>query len=214
MAIMTKHFFLQNGFAISFKHRVLIDNLLKSGDNMKSDTIFFVNKPGLLTTFQDAGRPEYQRFGVPVSGGMGQFAMQVANILVGNPRGLACMEVTFIGPELEVCADQPVLMAITGANLNPKVNGDIIPMWQSFYIEKGDTLTFRKHLSGVRAYIAISGGYDVPYIFGSQSTDMRSGFGKQLEKSTFVKGFLTDDPVLKEVGLEKSSVPIYREHVS
>src|SRR5699024_9946161 len=105
-------------------------------------------------------------------------------------------------------------MAITGANLNPKVNGDPIPMWQSFYIEKGDTLTFRKHLSGVRAYIAISGGYDVPYIFGSQSTDMQSGFGKQLEKSTFVKGFLTDDPVLKEVGLEKSSVPIYREHVS
>ncbi|HLQ70967.1 MAG TPA: biotin-dependent carboxyltransferase family protein [Bacillota bacterium] len=186
---------------------------------MKCETLFFVRKTGLLTTFQDFGRRHYQRFGVPVSGGMDQFAMQVANILVGNPRGLACMEVTLVGPELEVCAKQPILVSITGAHLNPKINGTSVPMWQSFYIRKGDILTFGKHQSGVRAYVAVSGGFDVPYVFESQSTDVQSGFGKRIEKSTYINGFRMSDMAGKlvsteRIGLDKSAIPTYKKNVT
>lgn len=186
---------------------------------MQGEELFFVKKPGLLTTFQDMGRTGYQRFGVPVSGAMDQLSMQVANILVGNKRDMACMEVTFIGPELEVCTKQPVLMAITGADLEPKINGDKMSMWHAFYIRKGDVLSFGKHHSGVRAYIAVSGGYDIPFIFDSQSTDIQSGFGKQLEKSTYIKGYLHNHArrtgsSTEQVGLHHDVIPVYKKDVT
>lgn len=182
---------------------------------MQREELFFVKKAGLLTTFQDTGRTGYQRFGVPVSGAMDQFALQVANILVGNPRTFVCMEVTFIGPELTVCAKDPVMIAITGADLEPKVNGRNIPMWQSFRAQHGDVLSFGKHQNGVRAYIAISGGYDVPYIFNSQSTDLQSGFGKQVEKSTYIPGFPSGNPEYKKrIGLKKAEIPTYDKNVT
>src|SRR5699024_12832172 len=121
--------------------------------------------PGRTSRLQDNGRIGYQRFGVPVSGAMNQFAMQVANILVGNPRTYACMEVTFIGPELEVCADNPQLIAITGADLEPKVNGRSIPMWESIFVKKGDILSFGTRFIVIRASIAVLGGSDIRYVF-------------------------------------------------
>lgn len=186
---------------------------------MQHEELFFVRKPGLMTTFQDTGRIGYQRFGVPVSGAMDQFAMQVANILVGNPRPYACMEITLIGPELEVRAQTPQLIAITGAELGPKINGQNIPMWRSLYVGKGDILSFGQHQSGMRAYIAVYGGYDVPYVFSSQSTDIQSGFGEQVKKSSYVNGFLTEDTkskidVKKRIGLNKTDIPVYHKDVT
>lgn len=186
---------------------------------MQQTELFFVKKPGLMSTFQDNGRIGYQRFGVPVSGAMDQFAMQVANILVGNPRTYACMEVTFIGPELEVCADNPQLIAITGADLEPKVNGQSIPMWESIFVKKGDILSFGTRFSGVRAYIAVFGGYDIPYVFASQSTDVQSGLGKQIEKSMYVKGMATGHSITLKtagsgrIGLHKDEIPTYHKDV-
>ena len=81
-----------------------------------------VLKPGLSTTVQDLGRPGYYHIGIPTSGGMDMLSLTAANLLVGNPAGAAVLEAVFLGPELEFTQDATV--AVTGADLPPKVDGD------------------------------------------------------------------------------------------
>ncbi|GAB3068738.1 5-oxoprolinase subunit C family protein [Virgibacillus ainsalahensis] len=176
---------------------------------MQSQQIFNVIKPGVLTTFQDLGRTGYQRYGVPVSGAMDRFALQIANILAKNPHDTAALEVTLVGPELKACT--PVTIVITGADLEPKINNSVIPMWATVRMNKGDKLTFGKHHSGVRAYIAVAGGFDVPAVFSSQSTDMKSGFGQQLDDTSAIKGFPTK--IRQGIGLTKQLIPTYEKAI-
>jgi biotin-dependent carboxylase-like uncharacterized protein len=129
--------------------------------------IRFIN-PGLSTTVQDLGRPGYYNIGIPLSGGMDRFALRVANMLVGNDEAAAVLEAVFMGPELEFTSD--ALVAVTGAELPPKVNGDTRPTWTSFEVKKGQVLSFDFLRKGARAYIAIGGGIDVPVVLGSRST--------------------------------------------
>ena len=127
-----------------------------------------VLKPGLSTTVQDLGRPGYYNIGIPLSGGMDRFSLAAANLLVGNSQGAAVLEAVFMGPELTFTEDATV--AVTGAELPPKVNGDARPTWTSFKVKKGQTLSFDFLKKGARAYIAVSGGIDVPVVLGSRST--------------------------------------------
>ncbi|MFB4167791.1 biotin-dependent carboxyltransferase family protein [Virgibacillus sp. JSM 102003] len=176
---------------------------------MQREKIFHVIKPGVLTTFQDLGRTGYQKYGVPVSGAMDTFALQIANILVGNQRSLACLEVTLVGPHLEMTAPDPITVALTGAGLEPKINDKPIEMWKTFRMEKGDRLRFGKHQSGVRAYIAVAGGFDAPVFFGSQSTDVKSGFGRSLVNDDSIYGY----PSKAKSGIGITNPPIYLKSV-
>jgi biotin-dependent carboxylase-like uncharacterized protein len=127
-----------------------------------------VIKPGLSTTVQDLGRPGYYHIGIPVSGGMDRLALKCANLLVGNKEGAAVLEAVFMGPELQFTED--AVVAVTGAELPPLVNGESRETWTSFKVKKGQTLSFGFLKKGARAYIAISGGIDVPVVLGSRST--------------------------------------------
>jgi biotin-dependent carboxylase-like uncharacterized protein len=127
-----------------------------------------VIKPGLSTTVQDLGRPGYYHIGIPLSGAMDRLALKAANLLVGNKEGAAVLEAVFMGPELEFTEDATV--AVTGAELPPKVNGDLRPSWTSFKVKRGQTLSFDFLKKGARGYIAVSGGIDVPVVLGSRST--------------------------------------------
>jgi biotin-dependent carboxylase-like uncharacterized protein len=124
--------------------------------------------PGLATTVQDLGRPGYYHLGIPLSGGMDRFALRAANMLVGNDESAAVLEAVFMGPELEFAADATV--AVTGAELPPKVNGAARETWTSFKVKAGQVLSFDFLKKGARAYIAVSGGIDVPVVLGSRST--------------------------------------------
>ncbi len=127
-----------------------------------------VNSPGLATSVQDLGRPGYYHLGIPISGGMDRFALRAANMLVGNDEGAAVLEAVFLGPELEFTQD--AMVAVTGADLPPKVDGDPRATWTSFAIRAGQVLSFEYLKGGARAYIAVSGGIDVPLALGSRST--------------------------------------------
>ena len=72
-----------------------------------------VIKPGLATSVQDAGRPGYYNIGIPISGGLDQYALRAANLLVGNDEGAAVLEATLLGPEL--LFRQAAIVAVTGA---------------------------------------------------------------------------------------------------
>lgn len=137
--------------------------------------MFRVLRPGSLTTVQDLGRYGFQRFGIPVSGALDRFAFSVANLLVGNPETAAALEVTFTGPKLEVLSEG--LVAVTGADVPVAVNGRHQHLWESFPVKNGDVISVRTARAGVRAYVAVGGGIDVPEVMGSRSTCLRGGFG-------------------------------------
>jgi biotin-dependent carboxylase-like uncharacterized protein len=123
---------------------------------------------GLSTTVQDLGRPGYYHLGIPLSGAMDRYALVAANLLVGNDERAAGLECVFLGPELEF--SEGATVAVTGADLVPKVNGSIRDNWTSFRVKAGDVLSFEFLKGGARAYIAVSGGIDVPVVLGSRST--------------------------------------------
>lgn len=127
-----------------------------------------VIKPGLATSVQDLGRPGYYHLGIPESGGMDRYALRAANLLVGNAEGDAVLEATFQGPELRFAAD--ALVAVTGAELPPKVDGASCPTWTSFAVKAGQVLSFDFLRRGGRAYVAVAGGIAVPLVLGSRST--------------------------------------------
>jgi biotin-dependent carboxylase-like uncharacterized protein len=127
-----------------------------------------VLKPGLATTVQDLGRPGYYQIGIPLSGGMDRHALAVANLLVGNAQGAAVLEAVFMGPELEFTDD--AMVAVTGAELPPKLDGASRETWSSFKVKRGQKLSFDFLKKGARAYIAVAGGIDVPVVLGSRST--------------------------------------------
>jgi biotin-dependent carboxylase-like uncharacterized protein len=138
--------------------------------------LFRVIKPGLFTTVQDLGRLGFQRFGVPISGAMGEYEFTAANLLVGNRVNDACLEITLIGPEFE--ALDKTQIAVAGADFPLAINGNSVSMWQTIDVEKGDFIAFADGArSGCRAYLAVKGGIDVPFVLGSRSTYTRGGFG-------------------------------------
>lgn len=132
-------------------------------------------KPGLSTTVQDLGRYGYYHLGIPPSGAADQYAAQAANLLVGNPETAAVLECTYLGPEIGFQREGWV--AVTGAELTPKLNGDPRPQWEAFPVKEGDVLSFSFISMGARAYIAVTGGIEVPEVMGSRSTYTLGGFG-------------------------------------
>lgn len=130
---------------------------------------------GFLTTIQDMGRVGYQESGMSVSGVMDQRSAALSNILVGNDENEGVIEVTLMGPMMEFTADN--IIAVTGANLGPKLNGKDLPMYQAVPVHKGDSMSFAGMFSGSRAYVAFAGGLDIPLIMGSKSTNLKSKVG-------------------------------------
>ena len=134
-----------------------------------------VRQPGLLTTVQDTGRFGEYALGMPPSGAMDVFSFQVGNYLVGNEDGAAGLEITYFGPELEFTED--AVIAITGAELPPRINGEEAPTWETLRVEEGDVLSFDYLKNGARSYLAVAGGIDVPIFMHSRSTYTLIGLG-------------------------------------
>lgn len=138
-------------------------------------SLLLVEDGGPLTTVQDLGRPGYLRVGIPASGPMDREAFLLANRLVGNPDTAAGLECTLIGPRLAFTDER--LVAITGADMAPTVNGAPVPAWQGLRVRAGDVLRLGPARSGVRAYLAIAGGVDTPPVLGSRATYVRGRLG-------------------------------------
>jgi antagonist of KipI len=134
-----------------------------------------VHDAGPQTTVQDLGRRGSLRVGIPPSGPMDREAFLLANRLVGNADDAAALECTLIGPRIEFADERWV--AVTGADMPVTLNGAAMPHWAGFEVEAGDVLRLGAARSGVRAYIAISGGIDTTPALGSRSTYLRGQLG-------------------------------------
>ncbi len=138
-------------------------------------SVLHVIRPGLQTTVQDLGRWGWQSRGVSVSGVMDPWSFRIANALVGNRPDAAALEISFVGPEVEF-EDRRVI-AVTGAEFALALDGQPVPMSVAFAVAAGSRLRFGERMRGVRAYLAIADGIDVPSVLGSRSTHVASQMG-------------------------------------
>ncbi len=134
-----------------------------------------VLRPGAFSTLQDLGRRGFQHLGVSVSGAMDQAAHRLANAAVGNPPDMPTLEITLLGPVLRFSSR--AVIACCGADLSPSVDGKPLPRDRAANVPAGATLRFGERRTGVRAYLAVRGGFVVPRVLGSASTHVRSGLG-------------------------------------
>ncbi|WP_330292435.1 biotin-dependent carboxyltransferase family protein [Streptomyces sp. NBC_00576] len=140
-----------------------------------TDRALFVVRAGALTTVQDLGRPGYAHLGVPRSGALDASTAALVNRLVGNPSGAAVLETTLNGCTLRPRC--PVTVAVGGAPCPVTVDGRPVAWGAAVHVPAGALLDIGTALSGVRGYVAVSGGVAVEPVLGSRSTDLLSGLG-------------------------------------
>jgi biotin-dependent carboxylase-like uncharacterized protein len=131
--------------------------------------------PGMTALVEDLGRYGYQRYGVSVSGVADEYAARIANFLTGNEASAAVIEITLKGISVEFLDE--TLFAVTGGDCAYTLNGKPLALWQSCRARPGDILVGGLCTKGLRNYLSVSGGIDVPEIMGSRSTNLRGKFG-------------------------------------
>jgi antagonist of KipI len=135
---------------------------------MTAQGCLIVDEPGLLTTVQDEGRWGWQHLGVPVGGPMDAASFRRANRLVGNVPGAATLEITLVGPTLEIVG--PVTLALAGAPFDARLDGHALAPEAPVHVERRAWLAIGARRRGARAYLAVRGGLDTPVVLGSRST--------------------------------------------
>jgi antagonist of KipI len=155
---------------------------------------------GLLTTVQDTGRRLHARFGVPPSGAADSFSARLANRLAGNDDLAALLEMTASGAEISF--EAPAAAGVAGAPMPVRLNDREISRAETIYLLQGDVLSFGSAPSGMRSYLAVSGGIDVPVVLGSRSTHLAANFGgfhgRKIEKGDQLFFGETQAPVLRK----------------
>lgn len=149
-----------------------------------STCLFHFKKPGMHTTIQDNGRLGYLGQGIPQNGVMDKTAARAANYLVGNRPNSPVLEMTFIGPEVEIIGDCQI--AITGADMSAQLNGIALPMYETISIGQGAKLSFGRLKTGCRAYLAIRGEWAIKQWLNSYSA------------TAFDVELLTPDSIIKK----------------
>ena len=168
-----------------------------------------VIKKGLETSVQDyPGRIGSLNQGFPASGPMDSWSFRLANLLVGNKSDAAALECQFMGPTLKFKSDR--IIAITGANMSPKLDGKTIPLWESVEVKANQTLEMQFATIGARSYIAFSGGIDSKPWLGSRSTFHKAGVGgidgKAIQDGQVLP--LKKNNIISPRKIKKSSIPI------
>lgn len=170
-----------------------------------------IENPGILTTVQDEGRFGYQQFGVSPAGPMDTKSFYIANILAGNNRTEGALEMTFQGAQVRFEKDN--IIAITGADMSPNIDGTPIPMYQAVLVHAGSVLTLgMTNGNGCRAYVAFAGGLDIAKVMGSKATLMRNELGgmdgRKLEKGDII-GFAAPRKKLPNMELRRLKPEIF-----
>ena len=168
-----------------------------------------VIKKGLETSVQDyPGRIGTLNLGFPPSGPMDSWSFRLANVLVENEPGAAALECQFLGPTLKFNSDR--IIAITGANMSPKINGTPVPLWESLEVKKDQVLEMSFATVGARSYIAFSGEINTTPWLGSKSTFHKAGVGG-IEGKAIQEGQIIPLNKSKSVAgrkIKKNSIPV------
>jgi len=168
-----------------------------------------VIKKGLETSIQDyPGRIGSLNQGFPPSGPMDSWSFRLANVLVENKQDAAALECQFMGPSLKFNSNR--IIAITGANMSPKLDGNPVPLWESIEVKANQVLEMEFATIGARSYISFSGGIISEPWLNSRSTFHKAGVGG-IEGKAIQEGQIIPLGKSKSVAgrkIKKSSMPI------
>ena len=134
-----------------------------------------VVKPGFFTTVQDRGRYGFAHLGISPAGAADALSLRIANLLVGNDEYAPALEMTLVGATLEF--EESAIVAVSGANFDCRVGPKWLHAHTAIEVPAGAVLQCGSTTDGARSYLAVQGGFDVPLVMGSASTDVRGGFG-------------------------------------
>jgi len=171
--------------------------------------VFKVVKSGIFTTIQDLGREGHTHLGITSSGAMDEYAYRWTQKLLDDVEGNA-LEVLLAGLTLQATA--PNTIAVCGADLDFCINDTPQPIWQTHRIKENDILSFKKKKSGMRAYLAIKGGFTVQKYEDSFSTTLKENKGKKLEVGDTLPFSSTMMENTRRV--PKKNIPHYPKHIT
>jgi antagonist of KipI len=158
---------------------------------------FRVINPGMQTTVQDLGRSGLMKYGIPTSGAMDQRSFVIGNLLLRNYDNAAALETTLQGLKLQALTG--VTISITGADLDPWLNDQPAPQWTAFAMKGGDVLHFKRRRKGLRAYVAVRRGFDVPMVLGSRATFVRGRIGAIIREGETLSICTPHSPAAEDV---------------
>lgn len=176
---------------------------------------FIVENGGLQSSIQDAGRRGFSDIGLTQSGAMDELAFGYANFLVGNPFNTAAIEIALGGASFR--AKSEICIAICGVNMQPTCNGHSIALWQTYQLRRGDVISFGFANEGQFTYIAVAGGFQTPFAYGSYSTSLKEGLGgiegRKLKAGDILPTLGARCPVDRRK-LERKFIPKYTDTVT
>ncbi len=170
-----------------------------------------VIKCGFYTSIQDTGRFGQRAYGVPVSGALDSYSSQFANAIIGNATDDAVLEITMTGPTLQFL--KPTIIAISGADMQPKLNDSAIKMNASISIQANDILSFGRLNNGLRAYLAVKDGFLSSSILGSRSMYIPITIANRIMKNDILKYKGIDENQQRSNANVKYNHEIINDHI-
>lgn len=180
-----------------------------------------IHSTGPLCLLQDKGRYGHQSIGVSPGGPMDEHAFDWANRLLSNDPNAAQLEITL--GQFRCTFHATTMMSLTGADMTSRLNGQLIKPWQSYVVHTGDRLEMAMARTGLRAYLAVKGGFKVPTPLNSCATVVRDGLGGNdgkggvLTANSVVRYSVNNKQLLSEAGLCKQVpshfIPSYERNV-
>lgn len=162
---------------------------------------------GIQTTVQDyPARKGYWDVGVPPSGPMDALSFRMGNILLGNHEGANGLELTLRGGSYRFRSD--LLFCITGADMQAKLDEEDVPMYTPIEAKRGQIISFGEAQEGMRTYLLVAGGFDMPSVLGSSSTFTLGGFGGHGGRALQVGDVLNVKEVSGNAGSVKKALPL------
>lgn len=140
---------------------------------------FKVIQAGFSASIQDLGRRGQKQYGVTSSGALDEISARLANFLLGNSEQDALLEIPY--GQCQLLAEAETTLMVTGADLDFQINNNPAPRYQAITVRRGDQLHWRSPKTGVRAYMAVKGGFKTPPYFNSRATSFREGIGRALQ---------------------------------
>jgi antagonist of KipI len=134
-----------------------------------------VLSPGFLTTVQDLGRDHYAHLGLSPSGAADTISLRLGNLLVGNAPNTAALEMTLVGAT--IVFNSPCAIALAGSDFGAALDGLAVPIWQTVFVQSGQTLQCGSTASGARCYLCVQGGILTEKIMSSSSTHLQIALG-------------------------------------
>ena len=174
---------------------------------------------GIQSVVEDwPGRLGYLGKGMAPSGAMDNVALEFGNLLVGNPLNEAGIEIA--AGFFQAVFQEETVIAVTGCNTKPLLNGAPLPLWESVQVSRGDTLKFQAYDQvGFRSYLAVAGGIDVPVYLGSKSTCLFGNYGgfqgRQLQPGDLLSFGSPSRPLERLTGrrVKADKIPTYKQEM-